>query len=106
MTQPACTCGYQAEDLSDLTAHFGEMFVPADDTAPDGQAHFEASSDRSTNAVNGTPAVILTCRCGFTAPLGQFDQHLLDVFAPADRIGPDGRRHAPAAAADLQLPGA
>lgn len=92
MTQHTCTCGYQAEDPEDLTAHLGEMFIPDDDTAADGQAHFEASSDKGKDIT-----VTLTCRCGFVAPLGQFDQHLLDVFAPAGHIGLDGRGHAPAA---------
>jgi hypothetical protein len=92
MTTHACTCGYQAEDPEDLAAHFGEMFIPDDDTAPDGQAHFEASSDKA-----GETIVTLTCRCSFLAPYGEFDHHLLDVFAPADRIGLDGQRHAPAA---------
>lgn len=95
MTQHACTCGYQAEDPDDLAAHFGEMFIPANDTATDGEAHFEASGDKET--ATGTPSVTLTCRCGLTAPLSEFDQHLLDVFAPADRVGLDGQRHALAA---------
>jgi hypothetical protein len=93
MIQHGCTCGYQAEDPDDLIAHFGEMFIPDDDKAPDGQAHFEASSNTGKDTTTAT----LTCRCGFVAPLGEFDQHLLDMFAPADRIGLDGQKHAPVA---------
>jgi hypothetical protein len=61
---------------------------PGDDTAPDGQVHCEATS------ISGTPAPpALTCRCGFTGSVSDFDRHLLTVFAPADRIGLDGKRH-------------
>ena len=46
---------------------------------------------------SGTPApVTLTCRCGYTTSLDGFDQHLIDVFAPADDIGLDGQKHASA----------
>jgi hypothetical protein len=95
MTQRSCTCGYQAQDPADLTAHFGEMFIPTDDVAPDGQAHYENSQVKHTSAGMPAPAT-LTCRCGATTNFGDFDQHLLDVFAPADRIGSDGHKHAPA----------
>jgi hypothetical protein len=88
-----CTCGYTAEDSVDLIAHFGEMFIPDDDTAPDGQVHAENARDTT----DPTPAPgTLTCRCGITTNFDDFDQHLLDVFAPADRIGLDGQKHAPA----------
>ena len=91
MTQHHCTCGYQSESPEDLTVHFGEMFIPADDVGPDGQVHAEAARDK------GTPVpATLTCRCGFTASTDTFDQHLTDVFTPADGIGLDGRKHAPA----------
>jgi hypothetical protein len=52
--------------------------------------------DDASPAPTPTP-LTLTCRCGFTAGIDGFDQHLLDVFAPADRIGRDGKKHAPAA---------
>ena len=94
MTQLLCTCGYQAADLSDLTAHFGDMFIPKDDIAPDGQPHYENSQLKHTSAGMPAPAT-LTCRCGVTTSFADFDQHLLDVFAPADRIGPDAQKHAP-----------
>jgi hypothetical protein len=63
------------------------MFIPADDTAPDGQAHAEAAR---------TDPATLTCRCGFTGDIADFDQHLIDVFTPADAIGLDGKKHDPA----------
>ena len=92
MIQLPCTCGYQAEDPADLTAHFGEMFIPSDDVAPDGQVHAENARDAS----NLTPALgPLTCRCGITTSFSDFDQHLLDVFTPAGRIGLGGHEHAP-----------
>jgi hypothetical protein len=46
MTQDLCTCGYQAESPDDLAIHFGEMFIPDNDTASDGQVHNEAAQDR------------------------------------------------------------
>jgi hypothetical protein len=93
MNQLLCTCGYQAEDPVDLAAHFGEMFIPPDDVAPDGQVHAENARDTTCPAPK--PAT-LTCRCGITTSFDDFDQHLLDVFAPADRVGHDGHKHAPA----------
>jgi hypothetical protein len=92
MTEHACTCGYQAEDADDLTVHFGEVFTPADDTTPDGQVHAETARDATTpHPAPGT----LACRCGYMAPIADFDRHLADVFTPADRTGPDGQRHEP-----------
>jgi hypothetical protein len=93
MNQLLCTCGYQAEDAADLATHFGEMFIPHDDVAPDGQVHAENARD----ADDSTPVpATLSCRCGITTSFDDFDQHLLDVFAPADRVGLDGHKHAPA----------
>jgi hypothetical protein len=89
MTQRTCTCGYEAEDDMDLVVHFGEMFTPADDVAPDGQVHTENARDAATAGAGA-----LSCRCGFTSPVSDFDQHLADVFTPADRIGQDGKYHA------------
>ena len=102
MTQDRCTCGYQAESPDNLAIHFGEMFVPDNDTAPDGQVHNEAARDGKRP---GEPSASLTlnCRCGFTASANDFDHHLLDVFTPPDRIGLDGNRHAPATPATQQL---
>jgi hypothetical protein len=92
MTQHRCTCGYEAESPEDLTVHFGEMFIPADDVGADGHVHAEAARDK------GTPKpASLTCWCGVITSFGGFDQHLIDVFTPADRIGLDGTKHAPAA---------
>lgn len=94
MTQHRCTCGYEAENPEDLIVHFGEMFIPADDLGPDGQVHAEAARDK------GSPApATLTCRCGYTASIEGFDQHLIDVFTPASRVGLDDQRHASAESA-------
>jgi hypothetical protein len=93
MTQDRCTCGYQADSPDDLAIHFGEMFIPIDDVAPDGQVHNEAAQDRPRPS--GTP-LILTCRCGYTSAAEAFDHHLLAIFTPAGRIGLDGRLHTPA----------
>ena len=84
MTQRSCACGYQADSTEDFTDHLGEMFIPPDDVAPDGRIHAEAAS--------GT----LTCHCGYTAAIAEFDQHLIGAFTPANEIGQDGARHAPA----------
>jgi hypothetical protein len=65
------------------------MFIPANDTAPDGQVHAEAARVDTTT---GT----LTCRCGYTGAIAAFDQHLVAVFTPEDRVGLDGTRHEPA----------
>ena len=98
MTQHPCSCGYKADSPEDLTVHYGEMFIPADDVGPDGQVHAEAARDK------GTPApATLACRCGFTTSIQSFDQHLIDVFTPTDRIGLDGERHAPAESAAQQM---
>jgi hypothetical protein len=92
MTQDRCACGYQAQDPDDLAIHFSEMFVPDNDTAHDGKVHNEAAQDNPRN--NQPPAArILTCRCGFTGPADNFDNHLLTVFTPPDHIGLDGNRH-------------
>ena len=93
MNEHACTCSYQADSPVDLVAHFGEMFIPADDVARDGQVHAEKARD--TDSPRETP-VTLTCRCGFTSDIDGFDEHLLAVFAPADHIGLDGKAHQPA----------
>jgi hypothetical protein len=95
MTQERCTCGYQAQGTDDLAIHFGEMFIPKDDVAPDGQIHNEAAQDGSRDTA--TPGLrTLTCRCGFTASADAFDHHLLAVFTPPNRIGLDGNHHAQA----------
>ena len=99
MTQHQCTCGYEAEGLDDLTVHFGEMFIPADDVGLDGQVHAEAARDKTSTGP--TPPATLTCRCGVTTSFESFDQLLTDVFTPADRVGLDGQRHAPDPPADM-----
>lgn len=39
----SCACGYRAESTEDFADHLGEMFIPANDIAPDGQVHAEAA---------------------------------------------------------------
>jgi hypothetical protein len=89
MTQRSCACGYQADSTEDLTDHLGEMFIPPDDIAPDGRIHAEAARAKGANGD-------LTCHCGYTAAIAEFDQHLIGAFTPANEIGRDGARHAPA----------
>jgi hypothetical protein len=102
MIQDRCTCGYQAQDPDDLAIHFGEMFIPDNDAAPDGQIHNEAAQDNPRDSTN--PALrTLTCRCGFTAPADAFDHHLLAVFTPPNHIGQDGNHHTPAEPSAQQL---
>jgi len=101
MNQLSCTCGYQAEDPDDLAIHFGEMFIPVNDTAADGQIHNEAAQDNPRDSTSPAPRT-MTCRCGFTATADAFDQHLLAVFTPSDHIGLDGNRHSAAAPAARQ----
>jgi hypothetical protein len=87
---PACTCGYEAEDINDLTDHLGEQFIPADDLAAGGRPHAEAARR--------------TCLCGFTAADSTgLDTHLLATFTPPDAVGPDGREHSVVTAARARL---
>ena len=84
MNEHACACGYEAASAEDLRDHFGEMFTPDDDTAPDGLVHVEAASAG------------LACLCGFTADgIADLDEHFTQVFTPADRIGREGSQHLP-----------
>ena len=82
MSHSACGCGFAAANGDELAEHLGEMFVPADDTGPDGAVHAEDASDNRT------------CLCGFTGPdTAALDEHLLAAFTPPDGIGHDGRHH-------------
>ena len=86
MTEHACSCGYAAADAEGLRDHFGEMFTPDDDIAPDGQAHAEAARD--------TASAGLACLCGRTAAaIAGLDEHFTHVFTPSDRTGRDGSKH-------------
>jgi hypothetical protein len=86
-----CACGYRAVSPEDLTDHLGEQFIPADDTAADGQVHAEAVRDPEAP---GLAPADWRCLCGFGAPdLAGFDTHLITVFTPPDGIGADRRRH-------------
>lgn len=102
MNESACTCGFVPTDDYHLTDHLGEVFIPADDRATDGQLHAEAGRDLAPAARDApTPAapasVGLACRCGYRVPDGAaLDGHILSAFTPPDAIGPDGRQHIPA----------
>ena len=52
-----CACGYEPDGPRDMADHLGEMFIPFDDVAPDGQAHAEAARDTAFGS--------LACVCGF-----------------------------------------
>jgi hypothetical protein len=82
-----CECGYLTDGQQDLTDHYREIFTPEDDKDPDGLVHAEAARDFPGNDE------ILACLCGCTGDLNALDEHFLQVFAPADRIGRDGRKH-------------
>ena len=95
MTLLACSCGYEAGAPVDLGDHLGEVFIPGDDTAPDGRVHAEAARDGTFTAL-----AALRCACGFTTgDTASMDGHLLRVFIPDDAIGLDGRKHVCAQAA-------
>lgn len=87
MSDHRCACGYPAASADELAEHLGEMFIPADDVAGDGQRHAELFRPDA----DGT---LWECACGFsTVELRAFDAHLLGAFIPADGIGADGKRH-------------
>ena len=90
MTDHSCGCGYQASSPEDLAAHLGEMLIPDDDTAPDGQVHAEAARDQPRTGG------ILACLCGLTGTASELDAHILSVLAPAGMPGRDGQAHRPA----------
>jgi hypothetical protein len=101
VNEHTCACGYTAANAEDLRDHFAEMFTPGDDTAPDGQAHAEAVHDTAIhdNAVRDPASTGRSCLCGFTGDsIADLDEHFARAFTPADRIGRDGARHAPASA--------
>jgi hypothetical protein len=86
MDERPCGCGFVPTDDYHLTDHLGEVFIPADDRAPDGQLHGEAAR---------TAGAALACLCGYRAPDGTaLDAHVLSAFTPLNAIGADGRRHA------------
>jgi hypothetical protein len=62
------------------------MFIPADDTAPDGVVHAESAREEPGRA----------CLCGMAfGDEGALDGHLLGVFNTAGGLGHDGARHIP-----------
>jgi hypothetical protein len=99
-----CTCGYAAASDGELGDHWGEVFIPPDDRDAAGIPHAEAARDAGAGgpgtgwARRPVAACVFACLCGDAFDhLGKLDEHLLTAFIPADRIGRDGRAHAPAA---------
>jgi hypothetical protein len=88
MDDYTCACGFGSVSAEELGDHVGEMVIPPDDTAPDGQLHAEAARDAASPAG-------CRCVCGFRSDsMTGVDEHLLGVFAGSGAIGRDGRRHA------------
>ena len=94
-----CTCGQVAASDGELGDHWGEVFIPSDDRDVAGVLHAEAARDPAVGAPGaGGRRAVVACLCGDAFDhLGELDNHLLTAFIPADRIGRDGRGHAPAA---------
>ena len=96
-----CTCGYAAASDGELGDHWGEAFIPPDDRDAHGVTHAEATRDDALSAPGtgaGPRMAAFGCLCGEAFDcLGRLDDHVLTAFIPADRIGLDGRAHAPAA---------
>jgi hypothetical protein len=89
-----CSCGYEADGSEDLRDHLGEVFIPRDDTALDGQVHAEPPRDD-----HGGDSPTRHCACGLAFPdATAVDEHLLAAFTPDDHIGLDGRKHITASA--------
>jgi hypothetical protein len=91
MSDHTCACGYEAATPEELGDHIGEMIVPPDDIAPDGQVHAEAAGGKRGAGSDQTGA---RCLCGFTSGTATgLDEHLLAVFTAPGTIGQDGRTH-------------
>jgi hypothetical protein len=92
MNDYTCACGFEAVTTEELGDHIGEMVIPSDDIAPDGEAHMEAARER--HAVDGADQTGLRCVCGFMSGTATgLDEHLLAVFTSPGAIGQDGREH-------------
>ena len=92
MNDYTCACGYEAVTPEELGDHIGEMVIPPDDIAPDGQRHAEAACDRPKTV--GADQTGSRCICGYTSTIATgLDAHLLAVFTAPGAIGPDGRGH-------------
>jgi hypothetical protein len=99
MDERTCACGFAPTDDYHLTDHLGEVFIPADDRAPDGQLHAEAARGTARTASDtARTASDVTCLCGYRAPdNAALDTHILRTFTPPSRVGLDGQPHAPTA---------
>jgi hypothetical protein len=81
----ACSCGFTGA-AQDLAEHLGEMFIPADDTGPDGVVHAESAREESGRG----------CLCGLAfGGKDALDAYLLQVFVTDAGLGLDGARHVP-----------
>jgi hypothetical protein len=92
MNSHICACGYQAVTTDELLAHVGEMVIPLDDIAPDGQPHAEAARDER-GAIGPDPAGS-RCVCGFTADgTTGLDHHLLAAFTESATLSANSYAH-------------
>lgn len=92
MNDYKCACGYEAVTAAEFGDHVGEIVIPADDIASDGQAHAEAARDEHGAA--GADQTGLRCVCGFMSGTATgLDEHLLAVFTAPGSIGRDGCGH-------------
>jgi len=83
-----CACGYEAVTAVELGDHIGEMTIPPDDIAPDGQAHAEAARDKRGSF--GADPAGARCLCGFISGTATgLDEHLLAVFTGPSATGSD-----------------
>jgi hypothetical protein len=88
-----CACGYEAVTAVELGDHIGEMTIPPDDIAPDGQVHAEAAGGKRGTGASQNES---WCLCGFTSDAAAgLDEHLLAVFTGSGATGQDGREHGP-----------
>jgi len=83
MTSQRCTCGFTEANAEreTITDHLLRVFTPEDDKGTDGRIHLE-----------GQPR--LACLCGVHASASaELDSHFLQMFTPADQVGPCGVEH-------------
>jgi hypothetical protein len=91
MSDYTCACGYEAATAEELGDHIGEMVIPPDDIAPDGQAHAEAARDKRRTGADQTGS---RCLCGFTSGTATgLDDHLVAAFTGPGATSQDGIEH-------------
>jgi hypothetical protein len=92
MNNKTCACGHRAATADEFAAHVGEMVIPLDDIASDGQPHAEAA--RSEHGALGPDPAGPRCVCGFAADVTTgLDDHLLAVFTEPATLSADDRMH-------------